>query len=216
MRHLWPAPGNYLEGFFLYWNGKKLSFSWIGQRVWVDWVGILWLKQIEDNQLLTLILKYHHTFWLIPFPLVVEWRTLLCTPCGMLWGLNNLSNDFVVAHQQIYLNKQQATAITQLWLNINDFIWISPLHHAIWYVIQLLFNLLTSVWSIVWLCSYVRPLLQIRGMHTLIRDREISKHDFVFYSDRLIRLVLSAAWLSWSSLIDMSSVPCLITHNVTA
>ncbi|MBA0812425.1 hypothetical protein Gohar_026395 [Gossypium harknessii] len=32
--------------------------------------------------------------------------------------------------------------------------------------------------------------LQIRGMHTLIRDREISKHDFVFYSDRLIRLVV--------------------------
>ncbi|XP_040985703.1 uridine kinase-like protein 1, chloroplastic isoform X1 [Juglans microcarpa x Juglans regia] len=31
---------------------------------------------------------------------------------------------------------------------------------------------------------------QIRGMHTLIRDREISKHDFVFYSDRLIRLVV--------------------------
>lgn len=32
--------------------------------------------------------------------------------------------------------------------------------------------------------------LQIRGMHTLIRDKDISKHDFVFYSDRLIRLVL--------------------------
>ncbi|CAK7328292.1 unnamed protein product [Dovyalis caffra] len=30
----------------------------------------------------------------------------------------------------------------------------------------------------------------IRGMHTLIRDKEISKHDFVFYSDRLIRLVV--------------------------
>ncbi|MBA0840579.1 hypothetical protein Goarm_003153 [Gossypium armourianum] len=33
-------------------------------------------------------------------------------------------------------------------------------------------------------------MVQIRGMHTLIRDREISKHDFVFYSDRLIRLVV--------------------------
>ncbi|KAL0424208.1 UNVERIFIED_CONTAM: Uridine kinase-like protein 1, chloroplastic [Sesamum radiatum] len=31
---------------------------------------------------------------------------------------------------------------------------------------------------------------QIRGMHTLIRDRDISKHDFVFYSDRVIRLVV--------------------------
>jgi len=27
-------------------------------------------------------------------------------------------------------------------------------------------------------------------MHTLIREKDISKHDFVFYSDRLIRLVL--------------------------
>lgn len=38
-------------------------------------------------------------------------------------------------------------------------------------------------------------MLQIRGMHTLIRDREISKHDFVFYSDRLIRLVFSVSGL---------------------
>ena len=32
-------------------------------------------------------------------------------------------------------------------------------------------------------------LVQIRGMHTLIRDSQTTKHDFVFYSDRLIRLV---------------------------
>ena len=31
--------------------------------------------------------------------------------------------------------------------------------------------------------------LQIRGMHTLIRNMETKKHDFVFYADRLIRLV---------------------------
>lgn len=31
---------------------------------------------------------------------------------------------------------------------------------------------------------------QIRGMHTLIRDSNITTPDFVFYSDRLIRLVL--------------------------
>lgn len=30
---------------------------------------------------------------------------------------------------------------------------------------------------------------QIRGMHTLIRDQETTKHNFVFYADRLIRLV---------------------------
>jgi hypothetical protein len=39
------------------------------------------------------------------------------------------------------------------------------------------------------LSSKVGAFLQTRGMHTLIRDKEISKHDFVFYSDRLIRLV---------------------------
>lgn len=32
--------------------------------------------------------------------------------------------------------------------------------------------------------------VQIRGMHTLIRDALTTKHDFVFYSDRLIRLVV--------------------------
>ncbi|XP_039000489.1 uridine kinase-like protein 3 isoform X2 [Hibiscus syriacus] len=31
---------------------------------------------------------------------------------------------------------------------------------------------------------------QIRGMHTLIRDAHTTKHDFVFYADRLIRLVV--------------------------
>jgi uridine kinase len=30
---------------------------------------------------------------------------------------------------------------------------------------------------------------QIRGMHTLIRDCTTSKADFVFYADRLLRLV---------------------------
>ncbi|KAK9154851.1 hypothetical protein Sjap_002331 [Stephania japonica] len=38
--------------------------------------------------------------------------------------------------------------------------------------------------------NVIQSTFQIRGMHTLIRDREISKHDFVFYSDRLIRLVV--------------------------
>ncbi|KAH7683251.1 Uracil phosphoribosyltransferase protein [Dioscorea alata] len=31
---------------------------------------------------------------------------------------------------------------------------------------------------------------QIRGMHTLIRDAKTTKHDFIFYADRLIRLVV--------------------------
>ena len=34
---------------------------------------------------------------------------------------------------------------------------------------------------------------QIRGMHTIIRDRGTSTPDFVFYSDRLLRLVVEAS-----------------------
>lgn len=35
--------------------------------------------------------------------------------------------------------------------------------------------------------------LQTRGMHTLIRSRETARRDFVFYADRLIRLVVEYA-----------------------
>lgn len=34
--------------------------------------------------------------------------------------------------------------------------------------------------------------LQIRGMHTIIRDARTSKNDFVFFADRLSRLVVEA------------------------
>ncbi|KAI3708932.1 hypothetical protein L2E82_38518 [Cichorium intybus] len=40
------------------------------------------------------------------------------------------------------------------------------------------------------LCK-IYPNLYIRGMHTLIRDAQTTKHDFVFYEDRLIRLRLN-------------------------
>lgn len=33
---------------------------------------------------------------------------------------------------------------------------------------------------------------QIRGMHTIIRDKNTQTADFVFYADRLLRLVLSS------------------------
>ncbi|XP_054797710.1 uridine kinase-like protein 3 [Prosopis cineraria] len=36
----------------------------------------------------------------------------------------------------------------------------------------------------------IHSTFQIRGMHTLIRDSQIKTHDFVFYADRLIRLVV--------------------------
>ena len=34
---------------------------------------------------------------------------------------------------------------------------------------------------------------QIRGMHTIIRDVNTNKADFVFYADRLLRLVRAVA-----------------------
>lgn len=37
--------------------------------------------------------------------------------------------------------------------------------------------------------SLGRRLAQVRGMHTIIRDRETDAPDFVFYADRLLRLV---------------------------
>ncbi|MQL68001.1 hypothetical protein Taro_000229 [Colocasia esculenta] len=36
----------------------------------------------------------------------------------------------------------------------------------------------------------IQSTFQIRGMHTLIRDTSTTTHDFVFYADRLIRLVV--------------------------
>ncbi|CAK9145058.1 unnamed protein product [Ilex paraguariensis] len=36
----------------------------------------------------------------------------------------------------------------------------------------------------------IQSTFQIRGMHTLIRDAQTTTHDFIFYSDRLIRLVV--------------------------
>ncbi|AQK67576.1 protein disulfide isomerase4 [Zea mays] len=35
-------------------------------------------------------------------------------------------------------------------------------------------------------------------MHTIIRDAATATHDFIFYADRLIRLVSCGTW-SWSS-----------------
>ncbi|XP_040988884.1 uridine kinase-like protein 1, chloroplastic [Juglans microcarpa x Juglans regia] len=44
--------------------------------------------------------------------------------------------------------------------------------------------------------NVIEPTYQTRCMHTLIRDKEISKHDFIFQSDRLIRQVVEKG-LAW-------------------
>ncbi len=49
---------------------------------------------------------------------------------------------------------------------------------------------------------------QIRGMHTLIRDRTTSKADFVFYADRLLRLVRPCPHLSCPVYSCQFPLPC--------
>lgn len=50
---------------------------------------------------------------------------------------------------------------------------------------------------------------QTRGMHTIIRDVQTNKADFVFYADRLLRLVRASAA---EALVASSSfaAPCII------
>lgn len=64
------------------------------------------------------------------------------------------------------------------------------------------------------LCNCYIWWLQIRGMHTLIRDQETTKHDFVFYADRLIRLVRTASyilgWLYIQENYSFTSVPGIL------
>lgn len=42
------------------------------------------------------------------------------------------------------------------------------------------------------LCCVLCCACQIRGMHTIIRDARTPKNDFVFFADRLSRLVVEA------------------------
>jgi uracil phosphoribosyltransferase len=48
---------------------------------------------------------------------------------------------------------------------------------------------------------------QIRGMHTIIRDASTSTPDFVFYSDRLLRLVRARALQCWRPQCYASCLP---------
>ena len=50
---------------------------------------------------------------------------------------------------------------------------------------------------------------QIRGMHTIIRDRTTSCADFVFYADRLLRLVVEAGAMRMQlSPADLKTTTC--------
>ncbi|KAE9551505.1 hypothetical protein FO519_005299 [Halicephalobus sp. NKZ332] len=48
----------------------------------------------------------------------------------------------------------------------------------------------------------IKQTLQVRGLQTILRDRETSRDDFIFYSDRLMRILLENA-TNFASYIDV-------------
>ena len=92
-------------------------------------------------------------------------------------GDNHVAIDLIVQHIRTKLGQHD---LCKIYPNL--------------YVIQSTFQVLTYLLlSFLIMSSDTKRLIplvwQIRGMHTLIRDSKTTKHDFIFYSDRLIRLV---------------------------
>ncbi|KAD3641122.1 hypothetical protein E3N88_30346 [Mikania micrantha] len=89
---------------------------------------------------------------------------------------NNVAIDLIVQHIRTKLGQHDLCKIYQ---NL--------------FVIPSTFQVNTCIIYLVfvqWCYLIMFLVLQIRGMHTLIRDAKTRKHDFVFYADRLIRLVV--------------------------
>ena len=51
-----------------------------------------------------------------------------------------------------------------------------------------------SVLSAGYAAQVVPSNYQVKGLHALVRDRDTPRHEFVFYADRLLRLVCSASY----------------------
>lgn len=101
-------------------------------------------------------------------------------------GDNHVAIDLIVQHIRTKLGQHN---LCKIYPNLNV---IQSTFQVIFILRHLLLNfyfLLYSKEIFPTRISNVEAFLQARGMHTLIRDKEISKHDFVFYSNRLIRLV---------------------------
>ncbi len=52
--------------------------------------------------------------------------------------------------------------------------------------------------------------MQTKGMHTIIRDKNTTADNFVFYTDRLLRLVISTLMSSWESTADQIYLKCAV------
>lgn len=102
-------------------------------------------------------------------------------------GENHVAIDLIVQHIRTKLGQ-------------HDLCKIYPNLHVIQSTFQVISSFLNTSLSLVSAFANISnisivTLIQIRGMHTLIRDAQIVKHDFVFYADRLIRLVGVCNWV---------------------
>lgn len=95
-------------------------------------------------------------------------------------GDNHVAIDLIVQHICTKLGQHDLCKIYPNLYVIHSTFQVSHLTKS---------NILLTTKQDLWLSQNIFFFLQIRGMHTLIRDSQTTKHDFVFYSDRLIRLV---------------------------
>jgi uracil phosphoribosyltransferase len=69
-----------------------------------------------------------------------------------------------------------------------------PFFCLLLHIIHVHSNKSIEIVIILWFGRYdwlgVRYFIQIKGLHTIIRDKNTSREDFIFYSDRLIRLLI--------------------------
>lgn len=99
---------------------------------------------------------------------------------------NDVAIDLIVQHIQTKLGQHDLCKIYPNVFVVHATYQVTTLISTLkWYVLNSCRK--KEKWG-TWL-MFVSPLLQLRGMHTLIRDVRTTKHDFVFYADRLIRLV---------------------------
>ena len=114
-------------------------------------------------------------------------------------GDNHVAIDLIVQHIRTKLGQHDLCKIYPNLYVIQSTFQVSyltpfslPPYSVVRATLLIFFPPFCSILRVFFLCLcpiIVSSLMQIRGMHTLIRDSQTTKHDFVFYADRLIRLV---------------------------
>lgn len=104
-------------------------------------------------------------------------------------GDNHVAIDLIVQHIRTKLGQHD---LCKIYPNLYVIQSTFQVFHLYLFLLKLHspYNIvLVSLIVFFYLPTNTSYILQIRGMHTLIRDSQTTKHDFVFYADRLIRLV---------------------------